>query len=260
VIVRLTAREDGFESHMIEADDIASFDLYTDPPHHDEPWPWLGAAEAEAARATVAARVVAVTVLTGQGADELLDTGPYHIAERLRRGRILAAWSEAGRCARAEGCNIWSMFYPFGLLPLMPAWSHDGPRAALRGGRLGWMDLGETTIPPWICPQFAARHDLRGRALAAARRPYHLCIYVHISVAIDRIAGRAGDAGRWALTTPLGVHVAHPFLDPRLLCFLLSVHSRNDPPPRGTPKPLLGEAMRGVLPEEIRTRPKSGGS
>ena len=38
----------------------------------------------------------------------------------------------------------------------------------------------------------------------------------------------------------------------------LGIYSRIPPPPRGTPKPLLATAMRGILPESVRTRPKSG--
>jgi asparagine synthase (glutamine-hydrolysing) len=51
----------------------------------------------------------------------------------------------------------------------------------------------------------------------------------------------------------LGMEVRHPFLDRRLADFLLSV------PPRelfelGSSKPLLREAMKGLLPEPIRRR------
>src|SRR5262249_9753111 len=72
------------------------------------------------------------------------------------------------------------------------------------------------------------------------------------------VEGRTGDLGRWYLSTPRGMLVTHPFLDPRLLRYCLGVHARVGPFPRDTPKPILAEAMRGVLPETLRTRPKTG--
>ncbi len=50
----------------------------------------------------------------------------------------------------------------------------------------------------------------------------------------------------------------HPFLDPRLIRYSLGIHARIDPLPRTAPKPILGAAMNGILPDEIRTRPKAG--
>ena len=52
--------------------------------------------------------------------------------------------------------------------------------------------------------------------------------------------------------------VEHPFLDPRLICFLLGLHARVAPQPRSRPKPILVEAMRGILPDSIRLRHKGG--
>ena len=50
-----------------------------------------------------------------------------------------------------------------------------------------------------------------------------------------------------------GIILSHPFLDPRLVAFGLSLprEVRQEP---GHTKPLLAEATRGILPEPIRTR------
>jgi asparagine synthase (glutamine-hydrolysing) len=77
-------------------------------------------------------------------------------------------------------------------------------------------------------------------------------------VALDKIAGRTGDLGRWNLSAPRGILVEHPFLDPRLLCFLLGVHERLAPQPRTVSKPILVEATKGILPDSIRLRSKAG--
>jgi asparagine synthase (glutamine-hydrolysing) len=52
---------------------------------------------------------------------------------------------------------------------------------------------------------------------------------------------------------PRGLHISRPFLDPRLIGFSLALphHLRYQP---GVPKPLLRTAMKGILPEPIRTR------
>jgi asparagine synthase (glutamine-hydrolysing) len=53
------------------------------------------------------------------------------------------------------------------------------------------------------------------------------------------------------------LNIAHPFLDTRLLRFALGVRARLHPAP-GRQKLILAEALRGVLPEEIRNRTGKG--
>lgn len=246
------------EPHFLAADDLLDFGHFENPPYHEEPWPWLSMVEMEVARVDAAEQLGAQTVLTGQGADELLDMGPYHLTDRLRRGRLLQAWLEAGKSARAENCGVWPILYPFGVSNLLPLSIRDGVGPLLRGGRAGWMDMGESTIPPWIRPKYARRFRLRDRAREHVRRTFHTCPSTVLSVALSKIVSRSGDLGRWYLSSPRGILVEHPFLDPRLLRFLLSVHAHVPPRPRTTPKPILTEAVRGILPEAIRLRPKGG--
>src|SRR5262245_16192877 len=82
--------------HFITADGLVDFGPYAAPPDHEEPWPWLGAAATEIARVNEAVRAGVSTVVTGQGADELLDMGPYHLTDLLRRGEVIHAWRAAG--------------------------------------------------------------------------------------------------------------------------------------------------------------------
>jgi asparagine synthase (glutamine-hydrolysing) len=62
-----------------------------------------------------------------------------------------------------------------------------------------------------------------------------------------------GDVNRWALAAPYNLAVAHPYLDPRVLCFSLGIHATRSPDPSGQ-KPLLAHAMHDVLPAAIRQR------
>jgi asparagine synthase (glutamine-hydrolysing) len=244
--------------HLIPADGLLDFAPYAAPPHHEEPWPWLGAAGTEMARVAEARKAGVSTVLTGQGADELLDLGPYHLTDLLRRGRLLRAWREACRAAHGENCGVWPILFPFGIQNGVPLWLRDGLRPLLRQGRSDWLHMGQFTIPPWIRPGYAKRYALRERAWARARRHQPAGCPSLLSVALSKIAGRTGDLGRWYLSAPQGILVEHPFLDPRLICFLLGVHARVPPPPRGVAKPVLVEAMKGVLPDSIRLRSKAG--
>jgi asparagine synthase (glutamine-hydrolysing) len=244
--------------HFIAADGLLDFASYSAPPHHDEPWPWLSMAGTEMARVEEAARAGVATVLTGQGADELLDMGPYHLADLLRRGRLIRVWREACAAAHAENCGVWPILFPFGLQELVPPGWRDGFGPILRGGYAGWPHMGQFTIPPWIRPAYAKRHALRDRAIARARRFDQPGRSRVLAVALDKIAGRSGDLGRWYLSAPRGILVEHPFLDPRLLCFLLGVHARVPAQPRTISKPILVEAMKGILPDSIRLRNKAG--
>lgn len=256
VISRILDEHPRLRPVPIVADHLLDFGTFADPPPHEEPWPWLSAAQLEVALAKAAAGEQAATVLTGQGSDELLDTGPYHIADLLRCGRWREAFRQARQASQAENVGLWTVLFPFGIVPLLPTWMHDGlprwrsPGAALQGVR-------RNDIPPWISPEFARKHHLRDRLLARSRRMFERQP-TPVSVVLNNLRGRQGDCSRWYLGLPRGIHLAHPFLDARLIRLTLGVYSRVPPLPRGLPKPLLGAAMQGVLPDFIRTRPKSG--
>jgi asparagine synthase (glutamine-hydrolysing) len=65
------------------------------------------------------------------------------------------------------------------------------------------------------------------------------------------------DPGSDDLAADLGIHMAHPFLDPRVVCLALGAQLRLRAAP-GARKPILVEATRGLLPEPIRTRRVKG--
>jgi asparagine synthase (glutamine-hydrolysing) len=118
--------------------------------------------------------------------------------------------------------------------------------------------MSDYAIPPWIRKGFACRYGLRRRALQNLRTTYGACRPTGLSVALAKVAARSGDLGRWYVAAPHGLHITHPFLDPRLLRFCLGMHARVEPTPSGRRKAILSEAMRGTLPDAIRLRPKGG--
>ena len=74
---------------------------------------------------------------------------------------------------------------------------------------------------------------------------------------IAGIEAHAGDMARIYLGAPRGVHVSHPYFDPRLLCFGMAI------PPAlscvaNVAKPILAEATVYLLPLSIRFRKRKG--
>jgi asparagine synthase (glutamine-hydrolysing) len=247
----------GLTPHRIAGDDILDFDSFRTAPVHDEPCPWLWRLGMEGALTTEAARAGATTILSGLGADEMLDMQPFHLTDLLRRGRLWAAWSEAARWASARNCSAWKIVGPFGFANLLPAWMRAGLGTWWRGGYAGWRQQNEWTIAPWILPDFARRHGLRDRSLANIRRAFHACRPVGLSLALRGIRENCGDFSRWYVAAPQGIVLTHPFLDPRVLCLGLGIQARVRPQP-GAQKPILAAAMRGILPDCIRNRPGKG--
>jgi asparagine synthase (glutamine-hydrolysing) len=130
----------------------------------------------------------------------------------------------------------------------------------LRGGfrtRLRqWMGRTnpQAEFPPWLEPHFSERHNLRGRwrelqESPKTSHPLHPIAFAGLSSKFWSSTFENEDAG-W---TGMPVELRAPLLDQRLLRFLLRV----PPVPWCMEKTLLREATRGMLPEEVRTRPKT---
>ena len=130
----------------------------------------------------------------------------------------------------------------------------------LRGGfriRLRrWMRRANplTAFPPWLQPHFVERHNLRGRwqklqEHPKTAHPFHPIALAGLSSKYWSSLLECEDAG-W---TGVPVELRAPLLDQRLLRFLLRV----PPVPWCMEKVMLREAMRGMLPEEVRMRPKT---
>jgi asparagine synthase (glutamine-hydrolysing) len=180
----------------------------------------------------------AQVTLTGYGGDEVL-TGqawPY-LLYLLRRGHFSSIVGSFGR-------------YIVRHKRIPP----------LRGGfrtRLGqWMRRSdpESDFPPWLEPHFVEQFRLRERWLELQRlprmsHPLHPIGYAGLTSDWRSSELETEDAG-WS-GVPLESRA--PFLDLRMLRFLLRV----PPVPWCMEKELLRQAMQGMLPEEIRSRPKT---
>lgn len=244
-------------AHRLPADDWLDFALFAVCPPHDEPYAALWRLWMDEVGVNRAMAVGATTMLTGIGADDLLDSPPYYLANLLQRGRWLEAWREAARWAEVRCGNAWDFLKPFGIDPL------------LAGRQVGWggwfgrrrpdipLDRQQDwTVPDWIRPAFARRYALWERATAQTRQLYHQCDDVGLSMALNALAAIAGNVPQWTVGAPQGVVIAHPFLDRRVLNLGLGILAVRRPEP-GRLKPVLGAAVP-ALPACIRERRSKG--
>jgi asparagine synthase (glutamine-hydrolysing) len=109
-------------------------------------------------------------------------------------------------------------------------------------------------IPDWITPEFVKRIDLKHLLEVANRYPrkfspsrgarYLAISHLHnIDVAVDHIR----------VARRYGLEIRHPWFDKRLVEFVMAIPP-NQTVRSGVRKVILRNAMRGILPEKVRTR------
>lgn len=180
-------------------------------------------------------------VLDGYGGDQLFDVSDVFLADLFVRGR----WRQLADARRAKELTGVRSLVRTSLLPLLPeSWRYQLSRA--RGyspDQIRWQ-----TLPSWIAPGW--RSDPRIEALYAREPRRRL------------LESPAAYESRWYVEAPYfpraiswttsfglseGIDLRSPLYDRRVLCFAASrpLEERGS---AGPSKPLLREAMRGVLP------------
>lgn len=239
--------------HSLPGDDLLDFDGFTDPPAHDEPNPWIDIAPWRA-ELSLAAQLGVRSILTGMGADDLLDLRPYHLSDLLRTGHCLTAWRDACRWAEAYRGNALRVLRRYGFAELR---QNGRPGSRVRESRdprrMNTDEAAQRRIPPWIRPEFARRHHLGERLADQDRRAHMSETPALVSLGVQALKCRVGQDYRWQLAAPLNVALTHPFLDPRVASFALGALHRLRPEP-GRFKPLLADAMINLIPDTIRLR------
>jgi asparagine synthase (glutamine-hydrolysing) len=188
--------------------------------------------------------------LTGLGGDEWLG-GTYLIyADLIRQFRISSLFERLridrnppGGFAPFPGYGHVLVHY--GLWPLVP----ESIKPAIKR----W--LRPPKLPAPVAPAFAAKTRLLERL--SARRPFPRCrsfaqqaLYECYSSDVLAYALQ-GDA-RW--TAHFRLEGRHPFLDRRIMEFAFAIPDEQRHR-RDVSKFVLREAMRGILPERVRSRP-----
>jgi len=205
--------------------------LRTPEPTHD---PFLALSHLQYRQVSSQARIA----LTGYGGDDVLTGQAWpHLVYLLRRWQF-----------DTIGRTFGGYFLKHKHIPPL----RGGFRTRLRR----WMGRADplTEFPPWLEPHFVEQHHLRERWLELQRspktnHPLHPIGYAGLSSESGSSMFEREDAA-W---TGVSVELRAPLLDLRMLRFLLRVQ----PVPWCMEKELLREAMRGILPEEIRSRPKT---
>jgi len=214
------------------------------PPRTDEPRPhypfWARDREMVARVRDAGGRVL----LSGQGSDHYLAGNLGFIPDLIAAGRVRTALRELVRFSVAARQSFWTGLAHHAIHPFLPT------RLQLRRARAG------NELPGWVDAGFARRMEMAGR-LPSARRlavPRGGSFFAH-GVAAE-LAMLPAFVERGAFQD--GIEMRYPFLHRPLV-----EHSLRLPPSLrirpGGGKHVLREAMRGILPEEIRTRRGKGG-
>ena len=213
------------------------------PPRLDQPGPDLLFYPREARLSEIVRAAGGRVLLTGVGGDNLFTGNMFFFADWVAKGRILEAASEMARRAALGRVSFWELAYRNALLPFLPV---SARTRLLRD---------EAQMPPWILPSTARRYGLPARATAAAiyggRRgnKYRDGVAASVTAIIGGLSYAAIEEA---------LEVRHPYLYRPLVEFALRL------PPTSCVRPhqrkwILREAMRGILPEAVRTRVGKGG-
>ncbi len=240
------------EPHFVDGDAALDFDWFEGSvPDHDEPYPGLFHLSMEKVLVDRAAELGVATILGGAGSELITEGNRYHLADLILQGYWLEALREARQWAKAKNQSLWSILARFGIEPSLPPLLRIGIPTGLRRGYGRWPQLGDFVIPPWIEPDFARKWAMKDKAIAILRQLHRYPIEESFNQL--ELKAAAGNWASWYLAAPSDIRISQPFLDPRLITYCLSLPRQLLEVP-GVPKPLLQEAMGGILPEPIRTR------
>jgi asparagine synthase (glutamine-hydrolysing) len=182
-------------------------------------------------------------LLTGQGSDQYLYGMPFFLADWLVEGRWPDAWRGVAEWAVLTRGSFWRVAHENAVVPLLPAWLRRKVRPRYQ------------RMPPWLRREFAKSFAVEDR---------HAWHRVHSAPRGQKYAGaiacETSNFGRFGNRTLFSetFELRHPFLYRPLVELSLRL------PPELRTRPtaqkwILREAMRGTLPEVVRTRVGKGG-
>jgi asparagine synthase (glutamine-hydrolysing) len=175
-------------------------------------------------------------VLSGEGPDNLMHFEMWPFTRDLVRNQ------EWGSLFRETSRYLW----------LRPS-VFPGIKRRVQG--LFGKDPTAPVYPRWLAPDFARRLNLKDRAREwselPAARPHPVLPKAHASLSLPHWSAMFEHENPGVTGCP--VEVRHPFLDLRVVNFLLAL----PPFPLFFEKQLLREVVAGRLPESVRTRRKT---
>ncbi|APS20076.1 asparagine synthetase [Streptomyces sp. Tue 6075] len=249
-------RHPALDHHLIPADDAPYFyaDLAaTAAELNDEPLP-VAPGRARAALLLGRARATGSRYhLTGYGGDEIF-LGLPHAYQDLFHGNPFTAWSHLGGLRHQLGWPLLPTVKALLDRSTFPRWLAGAvttaPQPVARTPLLSWGV--RQSLHPWLTEHATALIAEEFRAAAEQAEPIDPWRGRHVDIDGVRMGARHFQAME-DIGMTLGLPVAAPFYDDRILEATLAVRL----PERISPwryKPLLVEAMRGVVPDALPAR------
>ncbi|MEU4923479.1 asparagine synthase-related protein [Streptomyces parvus] len=244
------------DHHLIPADDAPYFyaDLASTAAElNDEPLP-VAPGRARAALLLGRARATGSRYhLTGYGGDEIF-LGLPHAYQDLFHGNPFTAWSHLGGLRHQLGWPLLPTVKALLDRSTFPRWLAGAvtaaPQPVARTPLLSWGV--RQSLHPWLTEHATALIAEEFRAAAEQAEPIDPWRGRHVDIDGVRMGARHFQAME-DIGMTLGLPVAAPFYDDRILEATLAVRL----PERISPwryKPLLVEAMRGVVPDALPAR------
>lgn len=236
----------GIKSHFLGASDdhdpLRTLDSLVNTVESPVIGPGYG--DGEALRSLLKGRGCRV-LLTGEGGDQLLDEIGY-LADLLARGCPWRFFRETNEMARWHGEAVGGFLSVLASM-LLPSTSRFWAKRMVRG-----------LPPPWMNAAMAKKARLRERVrsprLTTRFRSYSQAdTYLQVCGPFYGLKLEADER----LMSALGLELRYPFLDSRLVEFILSIPSEHRTR-NGMRKWVLREALSGILPERIRLRAGKG--
>ena len=185
-------------------------------------------------------------LLSGAGGDYILDGNALYFADWVARGHFLTACRDLLRLSALSGESFWKSALANAVAPLLPTML-----------RSHFVTTDDWIIPSWVNSAFRRKYEMNRLATSqrvhgltgAAGSKYHQAF-------VNRV--RTIEQASACSHPSVDYERRYPFLYKPLVEFALRL-----PPPDGVVRPLAGkwilrEAMRGVLPELVRTRVTKG--
>lgn len=182
-------------------------------------------------------------LLSGVGGDELFGSDSAacpEIADLLSEGHLIRMFSQARQRSQQSGTPLWRTLLCWGVGPLL---KRDVP--------LHEWHLGLLLIPAW-----KRRLKRRGHLLGLRLEP-NLFLPSRRSRAFSVRTVRAVFATNVFRGAP-GMYVTHPFVHQQVIEFMLSLPINQIARP-GLNRYVMRRALRGILPERVRTRLSKAG-
>ncbi len=237
----------GLDNHHLPGDDCHAFKDVLEGAHYwDEPHTQIGSYAVCRKYIEMLSEDGARILLSGMGAEEVLTNDapePLHLADLLRAGRLAEL---------RQQLVVWQRHLQ---VPMLNIFFHHCLRPILQPQRNYYLSQVNRGIPPWVDRTFADRWGLEERI----NRPLMARRYESAADQwqYERISRMPPGLAPGLLGKTF--ELRHPFTYRPLLDFGLMVPWEHKVSP-GNRKPILRQAMKGILPEALRQRQEKIGA